>query len=62
MWVAELTGRDYVPGDVSFADVREARLNSLGRLVADNLDTDRVWRLLEDGVPPGLPFVPPGAP
>ncbi len=62
MWVAELTGRDYVPGDVSFADVREARLNSLGRLVADHLDTDRVWRLIEDGVPPGLPFVPPGAP
>jgi adenosylcobyric acid synthase len=61
-WVAELTGRDFTVGDVSFSAVREARLNSLGRLVADNLDTDAVWRLLDKGVPDGLPFVPPGAP
>jgi adenosylcobyric acid synthase len=61
-WVAELTGRDFVAGDVDFAAVREARLDSLGDLVADHLDTDAVWRLIEHGTADGLPFVPPGAP
>ncbi|MEP7054700.1 MAG: cobyric acid synthase [Actinomycetota bacterium] len=61
-WVAELSGRDFTVGDEAFAAVREARLNSLGRLVADNLDTDAIWRLLDKGVPEGLPFVPPGMP
>jgi adenosylcobyric acid synthase len=61
-WVAELTGRDFVPGSTPFAAVRDARLNSLANLVADHLDTDGVWRLIEKGVADGLPFVPPGAP
>ncbi|HZG96122.1 MAG TPA: cobyric acid synthase [Mycobacteriales bacterium] len=61
-WVADLTGRDFVPGDVDFAAVREARLDSLGSLVADHLDTDAVWRLIEHGTADALPFVPPGAP
>jgi adenosylcobyric acid synthase len=60
--VAQLTGRDWRPGDRPFADVREARLDALGDLVADCLDTDAVEQLLRNGVPPGLPFVPPGAP
>jgi adenosylcobyric acid synthase len=33
----------------------------LGDLVADNLDTDAVIRLIEGGPPPGLPVLPPGA-
>jgi len=61
--VAAVAGRAFVPvGEVSFAAVREGRLDCLGDLVADHLDTGAVWRLLESGVPAGLPFVPPGAP
>ncbi len=61
--VARGAGRRFVPADdVSFADVRERRLDALGDLVADHLDTDALDRLLEQGAPAGLPFVPPGAP
>jgi adenosylcobyric acid synthase len=60
--VAALTGRAWVPGTRAFEDVRQARLDLLGDLVADHLDTDAVVRLLEGGAPAGLPFVPPGAP
>ena len=60
--VAALTGRDWQPGTESFEDVRQARLDLLGDVVAEHLDTDAVLRLLEDGPTPGLPFVPPGAP
>jgi adenosylcobyric acid synthase len=60
--VAAVTGRSWEPGSTSFADVREARLDALGDLVADHLDTDAVARLIEHGAPAGLPFVPPGAP
>jgi adenosylcobyric acid synthase len=59
---AAAAGRDWQPGTTSFEQVRQARLDALGDLVADHLDTDAVRRLLEDGAPAGLPFVPPGAP
>ncbi len=55
--VAADAGRRWLPGSVAFADVREARLDALGDLVAEHLDTDAIWRLIEDGVPPGLPDV-----
>jgi adenosylcobyric acid synthase len=59
--VAAAAGRAFVPdGRVSFAAVREARLDALGDLVEHHLDTDAVWRLIERGAPAGLPFVPPG--
>ena len=60
--VAAATGRDWSPGTVGFEQVRQARLDALGDLVADHLDTGAVVRLLEGGAPEGLPFVPPGAP
>jgi adenosylcobyric acid synthase len=61
--VARLAGRRFVAApDTDFAAVREARLDALGDLVADGLDTDAVLRLLADGVPGDLPFVPPGGP
>jgi adenosylcobyric acid synthase len=60
--VAALTGRAWEPGTRAFEDVRQARLDVLGDLVADHLDTEAVVRLLTDGAPAGLPFVPPGAP
>ena len=51
-----------VAPDTRFADVRERALDVLGDLVEEHLDTAALWRLIESGPPPGLPFVPPGAP
>ncbi|WBB74879.1 cobyric acid synthase [Micromonospora sp. WMMD1128] len=55
------TGFKVAP-DTSFAAARERTLDLLGDLVEEHLDTDALWRLIESGPPPGLPFVPPGAP
>jgi adenosylcobyric acid synthase len=60
--VAALTGRAWEPGTHGFEAVRQARLDVLGDLVADHLDTAAIAALLEHGAPAGLPFVPPGAP
>jgi adenosylcobyric acid synthase len=61
--VAADAGRDFVPApDTSFAALREEQLDRLGDLVAEHADTDALLRLIEDGAPAGLPFVPPGAP
>jgi adenosylcobyric acid synthase len=61
--VAALAGRDFRPAPgVCFAGLREAQLDLLGDLVAEHLDTAAVAALIERGPPPGLPFVPPGAP
>jgi adenosylcobyric acid synthase len=54
-WAAELAGRDFTPGVVSFAQAREAQLDLLGDLVADHLDTDAIDCLLARGAPNGLP-------
>jgi adenosylcobyric acid synthase len=59
--VARVAGRRFVPApDTDFAAVRERRLDALGDLVAEHADTDALWRLVEDGVPDGLPVLPPG--
>jgi adenosylcobyric acid synthase len=55
--VATAAGRVWQPGDTPFADVREARLDALGDLVAEHADTDALWRLIRDGAPSGLPTV-----
>jgi adenosylcobyric acid synthase len=61
--VAGLAGRDFVPApDTCFAAAREERLDRLGDLIEAHADMDALLRLIEDGVPSGLPFVPPGAP
>ncbi|KQM06686.1 adenosylcobyric acid synthase (glutamine-hydrolysing) [Frankia sp. CpI1-P] len=60
--VAGAAGRAFVAARTRFADVRSRRLDVLGDLVADHLDTAALRRLLDGGAPPGLPFVPPGAP
>jgi adenosylcobyric acid synthase len=59
-WVAAERGLDWVPGTRPFAAVREQRLDVLGDLVADHVDTAALERLLDEGAPSGLPFVPPG--
>jgi adenosylcobyric acid synthase len=51
-----------VAPDTRFAEVRERALDVLGDLVEEHLDTDALRRLIEDGPPAGLPFIPPGAP
>lgn len=48
--------------DVSFPRTRERRLDLLGDLVDEHLDVAALLALIEDGPPPGLPFLPPGAP
>jgi adenosylcobyric acid synthase len=61
--VAALAGRRFVAADdVSFTAAREHRLDALGDLVADHLDTAALRTLIDAGAPAGLPFVPPGAP
>ncbi|GFH35297.1 cobyric acid synthase [Streptomyces pacificus] len=61
--VAAAAGRRFVPAPgTSFAALREAQLDRLGDLVEEHADTDALLRLIEGGAPPGLPFVPPGAP
>jgi adenosylcobyric acid synthase len=48
--------------DISVTELRERTLDLLGDLVEDHLDTDALLRVIEQGPPTGLPFVPPGAP
>jgi adenosylcobyric acid synthase len=62
--VAGLAGRRgfLAAPDTRFTALRERSLDLLGDLVEEHLDTDALWRLIERGAPPGLPFIPPGAP
>jgi len=56
--VAALAGRDFTPAPgTEFAAVRQARLDVLGDLVADHLDTGALSVLISGGPPPGLPSV-----
>ena len=54
--VAALAGRDFTPAPgTDFAALRQARLDVLGDLVADHLDTAALSRLISGGPPPGMP-------
>jgi len=55
--VADQQGRRLEPSRRSFAAVREARLDALGDLVADHLDTQRLTELIQGGPPGGLPSI-----
>lgn len=55
--VAAARGRRFVPGTTSFADARAARLDVLGDLVEQHLDTDHLLRIIDRGAPAGLPTV-----
>jgi adenosylcobyric acid synthase len=55
--LAAARGRAFVPGDTSFASARAARLDVLGDLVAEHLDTARLAELIEAGPPEGLPDI-----
>jgi adenosylcobyric acid synthase len=62
--VADQAGRHgfRVARDTRFAAKREHTLDLLGDLVEEHLDTAAIWRLVESGPRPGLPFIPPGIP
>ncbi|MEW2520672.1 cobyric acid synthase [Actinacidiphila alni] len=61
--VAAAAGRRFVPApDTVFAALREEQADRLGDLIEEHADTATLLRLIEQGPPPGLPFVPPGAP
>lgn len=61
--VAADAGRAFEPApDTRFGALREEQLDLLGDLIEEHADTAALLRLVEDGVPEGLPFVPPGAP
>ncbi|GAB1689963.1 cobyric acid synthase [Krasilnikovia sp. M28-CT-15] len=51
-----------VAPDTRYGAIRERALDLLGDLVEEHLDTAALWRLIEDGPPADLPFIPPGAP
>ena len=56
--VAAITGRDFVVApDTVFAAVRQARLDALGDLVGEHLDTAAICRLIESGPPAAMPVV-----
>ncbi|MCG5216350.1 cobyric acid synthase [Streptosporangium sp. KLBMP 9127] len=58
--VAALAGRDFEPDPgVSFAALREERLDALGDLVEQHADTAALLRLIEGGPVPGLSILPP---
>ncbi|MEV7803221.1 cobyric acid synthase [Microbispora sp. NPDC088329] len=60
--VARAAGREF-RGDpsLSFAGLREARLDALGDLVERNVDTGGLLSLIGSGPTPGLRALPPGA-
>ncbi len=56
-WVAGVRGRPYVTGTTSFAAAREARLDALGDLVEEPLDTAHLRAMITAGAPLDLPTV-----
>jgi adenosylcobyric acid synthase len=59
--LASRCGRDFSPApDVSFAAVRERRFDVLAGMIDAHLDTGALARLIDGGVPAGLPTVVSG--
>jgi adenosylcobyric acid synthase len=59
-WVAGRRGLDFTPGQVSFAQVRQRRLDAFADLVEGHTDTLALARLIEAGPPADLPTVTGG--
>ena len=53
--VASAAGRNWRPGQIPFERVRQRRLDALGDLVEEHLDTRALLELIEKGVPAELP-------
>ncbi len=56
-WVAEERGLEWIPGDASFAEVRERRLDALADLIEHHVDEGTLIDLITNGAPRGLPFL-----
>jgi len=59
-WLAGREGFAAAP-DTEFAAARQATVDRLGDLVEQHLDTEALWRLIEQGPPSGMPLLAPGA-
>jgi adenosylcobyric acid synthase len=57
-WVAGVRGLRWLPGTGTFAELRERRLDRLGDLIEEHVDGDSLLRLIEQGPPRGLPYLP----
>ena len=57
LWVAAERNLEWRPGDEPFAAAREAQLDKLGDLVAENVDREALLRTVEAGAPAGLPIL-----
>lgn len=59
--VAAIAGRtDFDAGEVSFADLRQRRMDLLADLIEDNLDVDALLDVIDTGAPTDLALLPPG--
>jgi adenosylcobyric acid synthase len=56
-WVAAARDLDWRPGDEPFEAAREAQLERLGDLVAENVDGEALLRIVEGGAPQNLPVL-----
>ena len=56
-WVAAERNLDWRPGDAPFSAAREAQLESLGDLVAENVDGEALMRIVENGAMQDLPIL-----
>jgi adenosylcobyric acid synthase len=59
--IAGRQGFEVAP-DTDFAALRTATVDRLADLIEEHVDTEALWRLIQDGPPQGLPFIAPGAP
>ena len=58
-WVAAVNKVEWSPEDISFGAAREAQADRLAALIADHADKRALMRLIEQGVPKGLPVLSP---
>ncbi|QIN82232.1 cobyric acid synthase [Rubrobacter tropicus] len=56
-WAAAERNLDWRPGEEPFAAAREAQLETLGDLVAENVNREALMRIVENGAPAGMPVV-----
>jgi len=56
-WAADAAGRRWLPGTTPFAEVRERRLDAVGDLIEQGLDTAALEALIGGGAPAGLPIL-----
>lgn len=59
-WVAAERGLQWRPGEKAFADVRDERLDRVAELIEHHVGGAALAKLIEDGPPRDLPFVPSG--